>query len=394
MPELERLAILAPFGIWPKRNAGAEVVYGPAARLAAAGTEVDIFSLGLRRFERHWPRPFSRELAPRLREHRVLRLRLLLDRVLRGTARVPPLDLSRWLHGAPPSFQRRLRDAQLIQIESPWAIDYARSLNKPLAFVVHNHECDLHQAALGSRGLLQRAQELEARAWRESDVIFVAHEAERQRFEESYGPTAGTQVVLPFGIDLATTQPANAEQRLQARARLGIPQGLTVGLFPGSAHAPNLSAAAFLREQAKQLAEAGVFVLIAGSVSPIEERFEGGLATGPLEELSDGFAAADFGLHPITEGSGMNLKLAQMLGHGLPVLATPFGARGYQARSAEGLRLCELGGFVAAAAEWAQDAALLIELGRAARQHAERQLDWNAISARRREALQSALAGQ
>ena len=126
-------------------------------------------------------------------------------------------------------------------------------------------------------------------------------------------------------------------------------------------------------------------------MTPREERFDGGLATGPLDDLADCFWAADFGLHPITEGSGMNLKVAQMLGLRLPVLATPFGARGYVATETEGLRRCELADFATSAAEWAKDPDTLRALGEAAHEHANAELDWDAIADKRLEALQCAL---
>ena len=181
---------------------------------------------------------------------------------------MPPLDFSRWLRRAPRAFRQRIADAQLVQLESPWAIEYARSLGKPLAFVVHNVECDLHRGELERRGWLARAQELEGRAWRECDVVFVAHEAERQRFVELYGEPQGSVHVLPFGVDIKRCGKATQEDRRRARQSLGIPADAVVGLFPGSAHAPNLSAAAFLREHAHGLAESGIFVLDRGQRDP------------------------------------------------------------------------------------------------------------------------------
>jgi glycosyltransferase involved in cell wall biosynthesis len=40
------------------------------------------------------------------------------------------------------------------------------------------------------------------------------------------------------------------------------------------------------------------------------------------------------GLNPVVQGSGTNLKLLDYLAHGMPVLSTPFGLRGYEALAA------------------------------------------------------------
>jgi hypothetical protein len=382
------LAVLAPFGVWPARAAGAEAVLAPAQRLARAGCRVDLFTLGMRRFERRWPRPFAQDIEEGLREHRQLTLGLVWDRLRGGRARVPPVDFGAWLERMPRRWHERLEAADLVQLESPWGVDFARSLGKRTIFVVHNHELALHQEALERCGWRERAEELEGRAWRESELIFVTHDAERDELERSYGLAQGRVLRLGFGVDIEERRPASAEDRARARAELGLPQDACIGLFPGSAHAPNVSAARWLREQAVELAPSGLFVLLAGSVNAQAEDFAGGRATGPLPSLDACFAAADFGLHPITEGRGMNLKLAQMLASGLPVLSTRFGARGYEGSDRDGLHIVEgLAEYRSALPLWTEDRAALAGRGRAARAYAERALSWEQISATRVRAL-------
>ena len=51
-------------------------------------------------------------------------------------------------------------------------------------------------------------------------------------------------------------------------------------------------------------------------------------------------------LNPVTEGSGRNLKMVDYLAHGLPVLSTPIGVRGFEDFSiTDSIIVSELGQF-------------------------------------------------
>jgi hypothetical protein len=56
--------------------------------------------------------------------------------------------------------------------------------------------------------------------------------------------------------------------------------------------------------------------------------------TGRVDAVEPYFAAADAGLNPVAGGAGTNLKTGEFIAAGLPLLATPFGARGYDLRHA------------------------------------------------------------
>lgn len=103
-------------------------------------------------------------------------------------------------------------------------------------------------------------------------------------------------------------------------------------VFLGSAHMPNVDAAKFIvAEIAPRLPK--VEFHIVGAVcealaAPLPSnvrcwgRVDNGLKTAVLE-------ASTIALNPMLAGSGSNVKLADYLGHGLPVVTTEFGVRGY-----------------------------------------------------------------
>lgn len=120
--------------------------------------------------------------------------------------------------------------------------------------------------------------------------------------------------------------------------------------FLGSGHVPNHMAVEYLINHiAPELPH--VTFHLAGSVCD-------GFATLPDNVRSHGRLDADaktrllmqcqLALNPMTDGSGSNVKVADYLRHGLKVLSTPFGARGYESLPEADLELVPLAGFVAA----------------------------------------------
>jgi glycosyltransferase involved in cell wall biosynthesis len=289
-----------------------------------------------------------------------------------------------------------LESADIVQVESPWPFAFARARTKaPIVFVAHNVECDLHEAALvahGGRELLARSADIEGRAFRDADLVLCFGQEDLDRLEERYGPRDGPTLATPIGADVRQRQAADPEQRLRARTRLGVPEDSCVALFAGSAHGPNLDAARFLQDLAERLSSSGIFVVLAGSVRPRAEAFPGGLATGPLASLAEVYAAADLATNPMATGSGMNQKVAEYLAHGLPVVSTPFGARGFTADETRGILLVDRDQFAARLRELGQDPQQRQSLARRARDYALAELDWERIAARRLEAIEALTA--
>jgi glycosyltransferase involved in cell wall biosynthesis len=118
--------------------------------------------------------------------------------------------------------------------------------------------------------------------------------------------------------------------RKQARAELGLdPEELAI-LFVGGPAVHNRRAVRFLEEKLLPAIERPARLVIAGQCVP--PRREGRvLALGYVKRLHLPLAAADVAVNPIEWGSGSNLKLAEYVAAGLPVVTTPLGLRGYEA---------------------------------------------------------------
>ena len=71
------------------------------------------------------------------------------------------------------------------------------------------------------------------------------------------------------------------------------------------------------------------------------------LAVGFVQSLAPLLAAADVAVNPVESGSGSNVKLAEYVAAGVPVVTTSFGLRGYEG-FADRVTIAELGGFASA----------------------------------------------
>jgi glycosyltransferase involved in cell wall biosynthesis len=101
----------------------------------------------------------------------------------------------------------------------------------------------------------------------------------------------------------------------------------------GSMHGPNFEAARWITAHLAPSLPQYDFIFI-GSIAdsltgqvPANVRLIGQLSSF---EKSRHLDAAHVGLNPMMSGSGSNVKMADYLQHGLPVLTTAFGARGYE----------------------------------------------------------------
>lgn len=88
----------------------------------------------------------------------------------------------------------------------------------------------------------------------------------------------------------------------------------------------------------------------------------------------------------------MNVKMLEFIAHGLPVVATPFGARGIEIQDGTHALVREVGQFVRALSALKGDPWLRRRLARSARQLVEEHYGWEVIGKKRCELLRSLAA--
>jgi glycosyltransferase involved in cell wall biosynthesis len=193
------------------------------------------------------------------------------------------------------------------------------------------------------------------------------------------------------GIDFSAYLPANPDGVANAPGPVPDLPGAAapdraLALFVGSNHGPNIEAAARIVEVARE--RPGCDFLLAGSVCHAEAAFCEGARPGNVHllgvvseaELRQWLQRASVGLNPMLSGSGTNLKILQYAAAGLPILSTPFGARGGLLEAGTHLRVAEIDGFASALDDILRDREKALRMAAAARDCARAQGDWGRIA--------------
>jgi glycosyltransferase involved in cell wall biosynthesis len=376
-----RIVDLCPYGVHPPRSGGHQLVHQTSTHLGARH-HVFVFAMGLRRFDGLRLRSFSQRPGGRYVEYRHVTPLTYLSFLRRGRSGLPPLRASAELRlTAPPILRRELAAADVVQVEGPWQLAFAKRLAQraPIVLVVQNAE----GALLRQRGISQRlcalAARIEAQALGAADAVVALCREDLAALEAEHSARPRRAYVCGAGTDTEAFRPAGEMERTAARTALGLSG--PVALFAGSWHLPNRSALAALRALATQMPE--WTFLVVGSVAIPEESAGNVRAIGSVADVGTYFRAADVALNPMTEGSGVNLKVLDYLAAGLPTVSTRFGSRGLEVDDV--VEVVELDGFPAALRALAAPERRMAR-GGAARKAAETRFSWDAV-ARARERI-------
>ncbi|MEJ5359916.1 MAG: glycosyltransferase family 4 protein [Desulfobacterales bacterium] len=385
-----RVLLLCPFGVYPPRSGGHRAILESARYLANSGIDVALYSYGLRRFEalRHF-RSFRRVIEPGLTEYRHVSFWIWVDFLRRGRRGLPPLYAAEYVRRSRDEILYRLAsEADILLCESPWFFPL-RPPDKPVMFVAHNVELDLAGRNMRLTAEARKAiREMESLAWRESDTAICLTAEDRERMESLYGTRRSH--ILPIGVDTRSMKPGHPARREEIRRRLGV-EGKFVVLFTASWHPPNREALKRIEAWARLCDDPDILWVAAGSVGNRARSHARFLQTGPLTDLSDWFLAADCAVNPLLEGSGMNVKMLHCLAYGLPVVTTPFGARGLPVQNGAEAMVVPLERFVGAVKDLKQNESLRARIGERARNWVVTRYSWDVVGRKKRDLLLSML---
>ena len=278
---------------------------------------------------------------------------------------------------------------------APMALRLAPGL--PLVYDAHNHERRLKAAMLpddeAGHWMLQRVVAAETAAVRAAGMVVASAIEDARSLEAEHSLERGTVLVVPNGVDTASTRPATPEVRAGARRDLferHAPGDAadSVALFVGSAHRPNVDAAHEILLLAPR--HPTTLFMLAGEHSdmldvrhvPPNVVCLGRVGAEHLEQLH---AAADVALNPMRSGSGSNLKVLEYLAAGIPVVSTEIGVRGLP-DAHEYATVARIDGFEAALVETLsgsrgdRDSGELARRARDAREMVERTHDWTVVA--------------
>jgi glycosyltransferase involved in cell wall biosynthesis len=190
----------------------------------------------------------------------------------------------------------------------------------------HNVEADL----CGEGWIRRQVAAIERRGARSVQHVFCCSEADRAFFASIVG--AGRTSVVPNGIDTSRFE-GIASERAPLRQALGYQEQDRVLLFAASSFAPNVEALQWLVEftsRHQELLESrNLHFLVAGSVSKQPFDMPRLKVVGMVPRIEPYFAAADLAFNGVFRGSGTNVKMAEFMAAGLPILTSVSGMRGY-----------------------------------------------------------------
>jgi glycosyltransferase involved in cell wall biosynthesis len=324
-----RILSIFPYPILPLTHGGRVRAYHLAAAVARAGAEVDLCcpwhpQLPLHSFERDGltirPFIFAANALPAVLGDRLVPPLLQLSwqphtigprRLMRRTSLYDVVEFHFCAH---PSWMTRVRG------------------NARIVYSAHNVERDYVLAQPGTafpEWFAQRVARLEQRAVRAADLVVTCTAADAARLTELYGAPRATQVVSN-GFDERDVWSPAQDGREETRARLGLAPDELAILFVGGRAAHNRQAVRFLEHGMLPRLTRPARLLLVGQCA--EPRRDGRvIAIGRVDRLGPLLAAADLAVNPVESGSGSNVKLAEYLAAGLPVVTTPVGLRGYEA---------------------------------------------------------------
>ena len=281
--------------------------------------------------------------------------------------------------------------ADVVVFSHPWVAPLVGDellAGKTVIYDSHNVEAELRRQLLDltnpfEQSVLKKVCGAEKLAGDRADLILACSDADGDAFATRYGWPRQDIRVVPNGVFIDVVRPATTEQKRRAREQLNLPQDAFIGFFIGTDFAPNVEAGRFIVEQlAAQLPDI-VFGIGGGVCNRLPMGLPANVRLAGILEQADKanwLHACDFAVNPMFSGSGTNIKMFDFMAAGLPVVATPIGARGIAEQSTAGLWLAESGQLAGAVRELSLDRTAALDGGRFNRTVVEANYAWESTS--------------
>ena len=258
---------------------------------------------------------------------------------------------------------------------------------RPLWFEAQDVEIDLKSGILGTcptaRKLLDDTRAAESRCWQSARVVYACSRADLDRLESLYGPTKAHVLEVPNGVCTMDVPFSSLAGRRALKKRLGL-EKVKTAVFTGSWHGPNLEAVEHLITMAESLPAVNFLVLGSSGNAFETQTLPPNMAMAGVvteEEKNLILSTADVALNPMTSGSGTNLKMLEYFAAGIPVISTPFGARGLACHPGRELYTADISSFPGAITKFfvQPDPAVQQMIDRS-RRMTEKSYDWAVIA--------------
>ena len=220
-----------------------------------------------------------------------------------------------------------VKSSEIIIFEGPWQYPLVKSdlHDKLVVYDAHNIEYVLRNG----NAFHNKCKRIEGELLARSDLVLSVTKKDIKSFIEIYEVDEKKLVYAPHEIDKGGSQWRGEDSNSI--------------VFIGSVYSANNSALNRIQDMASKNPEF-TFEII-GSAKPTKgSKIKNMVFHGVVDDAkkSEIMSRCFLALNPVTEGSGRNLKMVDYLAHGLPVLSTPIGVRGFEDYDiSESIVICE-----------------------------------------------------
>lgn len=275
--------------------------------------------------------------------------------------------------------------SDLIIFIHPYMINVLDTIENPKKPIIHeslNIETNLKKNILlghpDYKKLIKTVKMIEDKSFLKSDLIISVSEEEKKIFSGMYNKKINT---IQNGVELKSND-------YYHKPFINIKKMFNdkpIAVFIGSGHKPNIYSLKFIIDVLSINMPDFVFLII-GSVC--DDKFVTLNVTkniflfGKIDsEYKDALLSiADIALNPMYEGAGSNLKLPEYFSAKIPVVTTPFGARGYDITDHEEVIISELENFEKNIRYLYNNKLLKNKLAENAFKYVKKNLDWKFLA--------------
>lgn len=259
----------------------------------------------------------------------------------------------------------------------------------------HIKDSVLPQTPAGDR-LRAITRSVERAVVERASLITTPSDADLHTLIKMYNIEPSRATVLPNGVNcqeipFVTGQDRRDHRRIFLRRWTSVSNVLdgdphgeerALALFMGSWHDPNIEAAQHVFNLAARMPDV-VFVCVGSHGDTFNQwRTPPNVvltSTVPQVIKNSLLSAADVALNPMLSGAGTNLKLAEYMAAGTPIVSTRFGARGFEVQDGVHLHLTEIDGFATAVRQVLGDRGRADAMAHRARTLVQRRYDWSVV---------------
>jgi glycosyltransferase involved in cell wall biosynthesis len=298
--------------------------------------------------------------------------------------------------------ERAMDGADVVVLENPFLPFIKPKPGQLVVYESFNVECLLQRengSGLAGAWAERKTRRLESALAKRCDILFACSPEDQRLFVEELGAAPHKVFVAPNGFDLVEApEPLfdEAEKDRLAVERFGAPDPSRPRVaFLGSRFPTNTQAMRHIVEEIAPGAPEIDFYLAGKCVEELgPNRPRNVVPVGWLDDAkkADFLRMAHAAINPVSGGSGTNVKMLDFLGAGLPIVASPVGARGLELVNGSTAFIAERRDMPRVLRDLAASPSLRRRVGLAGRRHAAERFQWKGIASGMADAIEHHLA--